>query len=71
MSMKPSLAEMASQQKFFAVQNLCRRCAPEYVKKVAEEFNGKTVFQWAAHYGETDLLAELNFFFQVRCQTIK
>ena len=56
-----SIAELAKNQKWWAVKYLCRRKKVTHSEAV-QEYLGKNVIEWVRFYGEDTMVRELNYF---------
>jgi hypothetical protein len=61
-SRAPRLAQLAKEQKDYAVLNLIRRATPIITnEEYQEQYDGKTAFEWMVLNGKNDLADELRF----------
>jgi hypothetical protein len=58
----PSVAQMACEEKWWAVKNLVRRkVVPK--KEMFQKYQGKDAIEWAKHHGVTGMAQELEYYF--------
>ena len=64
----PSIAQLASEKKWWAIKNIVRRGIFED-KEMTEKIQGKNAIEWAKHHGVTGMAQELEYYFRVRLPT--